>query len=173
MTQCLPFQKQSRVELFRADRYKCIHGKLRRHISQRCCRPVNSLQENNTQGKSTLAAVGSELKPIISNKSDCLLKQNTKRHSVSNVMMINWIFIHQTISPNYVMPELKPFQCNTTCWGISIEPPATPNVWKLFLGTVLKLFSQHAPLVRAHTVLKNASKMHVALWIVSMAVVVM
>ena len=33
--------------------------------------------ENNTQGKSTLAAVGSELKPIISNKSDCLLKQNT------------------------------------------------------------------------------------------------
>ena len=128
MTQCLPFQKQSRVELFRADRYKCIHGKLRRHISQRCCRPVNSLQENNTQGKSTLAAVGSELKPIISNKSDCLLKQNTKRHSVSNVMMINCIFFHQTISPNYVMPELKPFQCNTTCWGISIEPPATPNV---------------------------------------------
>ena len=143
MTQCLLFQKHSWVELFRADRYKCIHGKLRRHISQRCCWPVNSLQGNNTQGKSTLAAVGSEIKPTISNKSGCLLKQNIKRYSVGNSMMTKWNknldILPSNYFPNYVMPELKPFQCNTTCWGDIDRAASHTQCLKVILGHSLEM----------------------------------
>ena len=39
--------------------------------------------------------------------------------------------------PNYVMPELKPFQCNATCWG-DIDR-TTPNVRKLKLKLMMEL----------------------------------
>ena len=41
--------------------------------------------------------------------------------------------------PNYVMPELKPFQCNATCWGDIDRAASHTQCLKVILGHSLEM----------------------------------